>query len=136
MTHADRSDYGFDDICAALSDRFGTRFEVRRSGGDCVIITARLEGGFEVLVTDCENTLSPLRWHREGRAAGLFVGVHRIDGDGEYIDPPAQFAYAYSENALPTADVIARLVQEAMDRARVGIGPIGRPRGTVLNREA
>jgi hypothetical protein len=123
LTHSEERDFGFDEICAALSDRFGTRFEVRHDGDDCVAIAARLEGGFEVLITDCENTLSPLHWHLEGRAAGFFVGVHRVDPDGMYTDAPGEFGCAFSETALPTADTLARSVLEALSSARVQRAP-------------
>ncbi|MFZ3292771.1 MAG: hypothetical protein WA622_09710 [Mycobacterium sp.] len=50
---------GFAEVCAALSDRFGTSFELQNTGGNCVTLMARLECGIEVLITDCEETLSP-----------------------------------------------------------------------------
>ena len=59
MTAYNEQDFGFAEICAALSDRFGTRFELENTGGNCVTLVAKLEGGIEVLITDCEETLSP-----------------------------------------------------------------------------
>jgi hypothetical protein len=110
---------GFAEVCAALSDRFGTSFELQNTGGNCVTLMAKLECGIELLITDCVGTLSPVKWHLDGRAAGFFVGVYRaeLDADGAYIALPDQFAYAYSETAPPTAEAIGDLVQEALENA-------------------
>ena len=112
---------GFAEVCAALSDRFGTSFELQNTGGNCVTLMAKLEGGIQVLVTDCVGTLSPIQWHFDGRAAGFFVGVYRpaLGTNGEHIDLPDRFAYACSETAPPTAEAIGDLVQEALEDARV-----------------
>jgi hypothetical protein len=111
---------GFAEVCAALSDRFGTSFELQNTGGNCVTLMAKLECGIELLITDCVGTLSPVKWHLNGRAAGFSVGVYRaeLDADGAYIALPDQFAYAYSETAPPTAEAIGDLVQEALEDAR------------------
>lgn len=113
--------FGFAEVCVALSDRFGTRFELQNMGGNCVTLMAKLEGGVELLITDCEDTLSPVEWHLDGRAAGFCVGVHRaeLDADGEYVDFPDQFASAYSETAAPTAEAIGDLVPKALENARI-----------------
>ena len=76
-------------------------------------------GGIKLLITDCEDTLSPVQWHLDGRAAGFYVGVYRaeLDADGVYVDFPNQFAWAYSETAPPTAEAIGDLVQEALENA-------------------
>jgi hypothetical protein len=111
---------GFAEVCAALSDRFGTSFELQNTGGNCVTLMAKLECGIELLITDCVGTLSPVKWHLDGRAAGFFVGVYRAElaAKGAYIALPDQFAYAYSETAPPTAEAIGDLVQEALEDAR------------------
>ena len=121
MTGNTEQDFGFADICAALSDRFGTSFELEPTGGNCVALTAKLEGGIELLITDCEATLSPVAWHLDGRAAGFYVSVHRaeLDSDGVCIGLQDQIAYAYSETALPTAEAIGDLVEEALENGRV-----------------
>ena len=121
MIGDDEEDLGFAEICAVLSERFGTRFRPQHTGGDCVTLVAQLEGGIEVLITDCEETLSPIQWHLDGRAAGFFIGVYRseVGADGEHVDLPDRFAYACSESAPPTAEAIGDLVQEALENARV-----------------
>jgi hypothetical protein len=113
-------DFGFAEICAVLSERFGTQFELQHTGGNCVTIVAQLEGGIQVLITDCVSTLSPIQWHLDGRAAGFFIGVYRseVGTDGEHVDLPDRFAYACSETAPPTAEAIGDLVQEALEDAR------------------
>jgi hypothetical protein len=123
MTGYDEEDFGFAEICAVLSERFGTRFELQMTG-NCVTLMAQMEGGIQVLVTDCAATLSPIQWHLDGRAAGFFVGVYRsaLGTDGEHVDLPDRFAYACSETAPPTADAIGDLVQEALENARVERG--------------
>jgi hypothetical protein len=117
----DDEDFGFAEICAVLSERFRTRFKLQNSGGDCVTLVAHLEGGIELLITDCEETLSPAAWHLDGRAAGFYVGVHRaeLDTDSVYVDLPDQFAYTCSETAPPTAEAIGDLVQEALENATI-----------------
>jgi hypothetical protein len=112
---------GFAEVCAALSGRFGTRFGLVNTGGNCVTLVAKLEGGIELLITDCVGTLSPFRWHLDGRAAGFFVGVYRseLGTNGEHIGLPDRFAYACSETAPPTAEAIGDLVQEALENATI-----------------
>ena len=113
--------FGFAEVCAALSDRFGTSFELQNTGGNCVTLMARLECGIELLITDCVGTLSPVKWHLDGRAAGFFVGVYRaaLDADGGFVVLTDRFAYAYSETAPPTAEAIGDLVQVALENARI-----------------
>ncbi len=113
MTGYSEEDFGFAEICAVLSERFGTRFKLHNTGGNCVTLVAQLEGGIQVLITDCVGTLSPFQWHLDGRAAGFFIGVYRagLDTGGEHIDLPDRFAYTYSETAPPTAEAIGDLVQ-------------------------
>jgi hypothetical protein len=112
---------GFAEVCAALSDRFGTSFELPNTGGNCVTLMAKLECGIKVLITDCVGTLSPIQWHLDGRASGFFVGVYRTElgADVGHIDLPDRFAYAYSETAPPTAEAIGDLVQEALENATI-----------------
>ena len=116
----------YTDICTALGDRFGTRFSVQNTGGSCMTMAARLEGGLELLITDCEDTLSPVGWHVDGRARGFFVGVYRsiVDADGTYADLPDQFASAYSETAEPTAEAIGDLICEALKNAAFEPGQV------------
>jgi hypothetical protein len=108
-------------ICSALGDRFGTRFWVRNIGGSCMTMVARLEGGVELLITDCADTLSPVGWHRDGRAKGFYVGVYRasVDADGADVDWTNQFASAYSETAEPTAEAIGDLICSALKNAAI-----------------
>lgn len=84
-------------------------------------IIANLEGGVQVVITDCEAALSPIQLHRDGRAAGFYVGLHRpqpnAEGGGEV---EVELAYAYREIAAPNAAVIGALVQEALERATRG----------------
>ena len=124
MTAYNEQDFGFAEICAALSDRFGTSFELQNTGGNCVTLMAKLECGIELLITDCVGTLSPVAWHLDGRAAGFFIGVYRsaLGTDGEHIDLPDRFTYACSETAPPTAEAIGDLVEEALENARVERG--------------
>jgi hypothetical protein len=77
MTSNIEQAFDFTEVCAALSERFGTSFELENTGGNCVTLMAKLECGMELLITDCEGTLSPVKCHLDGRAAGLFVGVYR-----------------------------------------------------------
>jgi hypothetical protein len=69
-------------ICAAISERFGTRFKLEITG-NCAVLAAELEGGIQLVITDCEGPLSPFRWHLDGRAAtAVSTGeMHRRSGD-------------------------------------------------------
>ena len=49
---------GFAEVRAALSDRFGTSFELQNTGGNCVTLMAKLERGIELLITDRVDTLT------------------------------------------------------------------------------
>jgi hypothetical protein len=118
MTSPSAAALGFADVCAALSAHFGTRFELQNPGGNCVTLVAKLESGFEVLITDCEDMLSPMRSHLDGSAFGFYVGVYRVDADGDYIDSPGRYGCAYSETAPPTARAIADLVEAAIQHMR------------------
>ncbi|MGO9926543.1 MAG: hypothetical protein ACLPLP_10530 [Mycobacterium sp.] len=117
MTSNIEQAFGFAEICAALSERFGTSFELENTGGHCVTLMAKLEGGIKLLITDCEDTLSPVQWHLDGRAAGFYVGLHPAELSSEGGDVGMQLAYAYSETAPPTAEAIGNLVQEALANA-------------------
>lgn len=117
MTGSTEQSCGYAEICAALSARFGTRFEVQNAGGNCLTLVATLEGGIELLITDCENTLSPVAWHRDGRAAGFYVGVSHAIQNAEAAHLPDEFAYAYAESAEPTAEVIGDLICAALKNA-------------------
>ena len=87
-------------------------------------MVARLEGGIELLITDCEDSLSPVAWHLDGRARGFYVGVYRptLDADGTYADVPDQFASPYSETAKPTAEAIGDLICAALKNAAIHRG--------------
>ena len=61
-------------VARVLSQRFGTRFKLENTGGNCVTLVAKLEGGIELLITDCEGTLSPFDWHLDGPSRWLFRG--------------------------------------------------------------
>ena len=82
-------------------------------------------GRHRAAITDCEDTLSPVEWHLDGRAKGFYVGVYRptLDADGTNVDYPDQFACAYSETAEPTAEAIGDLICEALKNA--AIHPLG-----------
>jgi hypothetical protein len=88
--------------------------------GSCVMMVANFEGGIQVIVTDCVDTLSPAGWHLDGRAAGFFVGLHRAESDTEAgAEADVLLAYAYSELAPPTAAAIGDLVQESLEHATI-----------------
>ena len=110
---------GYAEICTQLSDLFAARFSLSSTGGQCAALTARFEGGITLLITDFEDSLSPLAWHRDGRTNGFFVGVYRavVDPDGTYVEFPDQFAYTCSAAAPPTAEAIADLICQALDLA-------------------
>lgn len=117
ITRSDDQDFGYADICTELAERFGTGFRVEVIGS-CMTITANLEGGVQVVITDCEAALSPIQLHREGRSAGFYVGLHRTPPSAQVGDEgDVELAYAYSEIAPPTAAAIGKLVQEALERA-------------------
>jgi hypothetical protein len=119
VTTRDDRDLGYTDICAGLSARFGTRFRVERVG-ECVTMVAKLEGGIEVMITDCGESLSSVDAHLAGRAAGFYVGIHAaaIDLDGVDEDSLEQVGYACDPEAAPTVEAIGELVDQALAYTR------------------
>jgi len=63
--------------------------------GNCVTMVAKLEGGIQVIITDCEGPLSLVERHLGGRAAGFYVGLHPAvpDTEGD-VGIPGQLAFA------------------------------------------
>lgn len=117
IIRSEEQDFGYAAICDELAERFGTGFRVEVTGS-CVTMVANLEGGLEVVITDCEAALSPIEGHRDGRAAGFYVGLRPPQSnteDGGELD--VELAYAYRQIAPPTAEAIGDLVQEALERA-------------------
>lgn len=119
------SAYGFKAICAELSERFGTAFELWNSGGGCMLLVADVEGG-EIRVSDWEDTLSPVEWHLDGRAGGFAASFNAVEleEDGAYTDWPNEIASAWNEHAKPNADDIGAIICAVMDAAakqRAGI---------------
>jgi hypothetical protein len=112
-------DLGYADICAGLLARFGTCFRVDRVG-ECVTMVAKFEGGIEVMITDCGETLSSVDAHHAGCAAGFYVGIHTAatDLDGMEADVLDQVGYACDPEAPPTVEAIGELVQQALAYAR------------------
>jgi hypothetical protein len=119
VTFGDDRDLGYTEICAGLSARFGTRFRLE-TVGECVTMVAKFEGGIEVMITDCGVTLSGVEAHRDGRAAGFYIGIHAAvsNRDGVDEDMLEQIGYACDPEALPTVEAIGELVHEALAYAR------------------
>lgn len=118
MTIGDDRDLGYTEICAGLSARFGTRFGLETTG-ECTRLVAKFEGGIEVMITDCGETLSSVQAHLDGRANGYYVGVHAIAGLDDFaIHWLGQVGYAMDVEAPPTAEAIGELVDHALAYAR------------------
>ncbi len=118
ITDSDEQNFGYTEICAELAERFGTSFKLAITG-NCATLVANFEGGIQLVITDCEATLSPIEQHLDGRAEGFYVGLHRPQTDAER-GAEVELAYAYSEIAPPTAEAIGALVAEAVERALPG----------------
>jgi predicted SpoU family rRNA methylase len=116
---SDDHDLGYTDICTGLSARFGTRFRVQRVG-ECVTMVAKFEGGAEVMITDCGESLSSVDAHLAGSAAGFYVGIHTaaIDLDGVDENALEQIGYACDPEAPPDVEAIGELVHQALAYAR------------------
>jgi hypothetical protein len=112
-------DLGYTDISAGLSSRFGTHFRVERVG-ECVTMVAKLEGGIDVMIADCGESLSSVDAHLAGSATGFYVGIHTaaIDLDGVDEDMLEQVGYACDPEARPTVEAIGELVHQALTYAR------------------
>jgi hypothetical protein len=115
----DDQDLGYSRIRAGLSARFGSCFRVERVG-ECVMMVAQLEGGVEVMITDCGVSLTPVDWHLDGRGSGYYVGIHRVvaNESGADTDDFEQVGYACDVEALPTVEAIGELVEQAMEWTR------------------
>jgi predicted SpoU family rRNA methylase len=118
VTNRDGGDHGYTEICARLSARFGTEFRLERTG-ECTTMVAKFEGGIEVMITDCGESLSRVEAHLDGRAAGYYVGVHRAVSHGVDADDVEQLGYACDVAAPPSAEAIGELVNQALACARL-----------------
>lgn len=110
----ERYEAGYRGLIAALTGEFGTPFCVYHTGGGCMALEATVENGY-LLITDAEDTLSPMSERIEAQASGVCygyaVGVYRTSGgDDENI------AYVTDPNAVTSADVIA-LTHRALKEA-------------------
>ena len=114
----DRYEAGYRDLIAALTVEFGTPFCVYHTGGGCMALEATVENGY-LLITDAEDTLSPMSERTEAQAAGVCygygVGIYNEDGD--------TIAYVSDSNVVTSADVTA-LVHRAFDVAATGGGVV------------
>jgi hypothetical protein len=115
----DDPDLGYAEICAELSERFGTCFAVE-AVGECAVIVAKFESSIELMVTDCGPTLSSVDRHLKGAADGFYVGVRRIASDLHRVllDEITQLGYACDADAAPTAETIGDLIHQALEWAR------------------
>jgi hypothetical protein len=97
-----------DPIAAALTDEFGTEFSLYNTGGGCICLEAKLEGGMYVLVGSGID--GPL-FDGEYRAAVAHGGGY---GVGIYREESGDTLANASDHAAETgADVIA-LVRRAI----------------------
>ena len=110
----DRYEAGYRGLIAALTTEFGTPFCVYHTGGGCMALEATVENGY-LLITDAEDTLSPMSERIEAQAAGVCygyaVGIYRTSGGGD-----ENIAYVNDPNAVTSADVIA-LTHRALKEA-------------------
>lgn len=114
----DRYEAGYRDLIAALTTEFGTPFRVYHTGGGCMALEATVENGY-LLITDAEDTLSPMSERIEAQASGVrygyAVGIYNEGGD--------TIAYVSDSNIVTNADVTA-LVHRAFDVAATGGGVV------------
>ena len=115
MVARDEHDLGYTEICAGLSARDGTSFGLE-TVGECITMVAKLEGGIEVRITDCGESLTPVARHLDARAPGFYVGIHTAatDLDGVDEDMLEQVGYACDPEALPTIEAVGELVHQAL----------------------
>ncbi len=116
ITDSGDDDFGYAEICAELAERFGTAFRVEVTG-TCATMIANLEGGIQVVITDCEAALSPIARHRAGSAGGFYVGLRIVPENEAGADVAVEVTSAHTESAPPTAEAIGNLVEEALERA-------------------
>lgn len=118
FAYLDRYEAGYREIIAALTKEFGTPFCVYHTGGGCMALQATVENGY-LLITDAEDTLSPMDERIEAQASdvrfGYAVGIYNNDGD--------TIAYVSDSNVV-TADDLTALVHRAFDVAATGGGTL------------
>lgn len=118
FAYLDRYEKGYRDLIAALTAEFGTPFRVYHTGGGCMALEATVENGY-LLVTDAEDTLSPMderiEAQNQGVRFGYAVGIYSNDGD--------TIAYVSDSNVVTVADATA-LVHRAFDVAANGGGVV------------
>lgn len=88
--YLDTYEVGYAPLLQELSTEFGTTFTVETTGGGCMAIMATLEG-YGLIITDAEDTLSPMREREtartDGHPCGYAVGVYRLEScDGTHWD--------------------------------------------------
>jgi hypothetical protein len=116
ITHSGDHDLGYAQVCAQLTERFGTAFRVEVTG-TCATLVAAFEGGIQLVITDCEGPLSPLGHHRDGRAVGFYVGLRRAEPGTENVgEVDVELTYACSQSTPPTAAAIGDLIRAALKR--------------------
>lgn len=69
------------DAIDAIDKRFGTKAYFTQTGGMCAAIAVPLEAGYELLVTDANDSLS---WDRSQKE-GWGVGMYAPDNDGTHM---------------------------------------------------
>lgn len=88
--YLDTYEVGYTPLVQDLSNEFGAPFAVQTTGGGCMAIMATLEG-YGLIITDAEDTLSPMQERETARAdghpRGYAVGVYPLEScDGTHWD--------------------------------------------------
>jgi hypothetical protein len=106
--HQEAASKGYGPICATLSEKFGTPFEVTMTGGNNWALVARIEG-FELLISDAGDWVGDLTpVGEEGHGYGISLCPFE---DGE----PSGCASWYEDEGAKVDDLPA-VVQAALNK--------------------
>lgn len=100
----------------ALRAAFGVEPAIVSTGGNCMAIELRLEGGITAWITDAGDPLSPWPWRIDdpANASESFGWGTLIMRDGE----PDNIGGSIDYDAPDTPDAVVKSVRDALDDAR------------------
>lgn len=107
-------DHGLDTILDAIADQTGLTFEIFNSGGNTMILEARLETGDWMWISDFDADVTPLAQRRQLEADGIPVGwliaIYPTDADEPTPTPDPTRILASTMHQTATAEDLPRLV--------------------------
>ena len=106
--------HGLDAILATICDQTGLAFEIFNSGGNTMILEARLETGDWMWISDYDADVTPLAQRRqyesEGIAVGWLIAIYPTDPDEPLPSPDPTRILASTAHESARAEDLPQLV--------------------------